>query len=101
MIKICPSFELAHSSLSRFRPTINIGLFNADDLFSIDQDPLVNDHVCACIDVRTLLIGHGRKVSAERGTVVDRVARPGFQVCACSLAPYCRFRGGLPDRATP
>ena len=73
MIKLCPSFELAHSSLSKFCPTMNIGLFNGDDLFLIDQVPLVNDHVRAFIDARILLIGHGRIVSAERSTIIDRV----------------------------
>jgi len=52
---------------------MNIGLLNGDDLFLIDQDPLVNDHVCGCIDARILLIGHGRIASVERGTVIDRV----------------------------
>jgi len=40
---------------------MNIGLFNGDDPFSIDQDPLVNDHVCAGIDVRSLLVSRGRR----------------------------------------
>jgi len=52
---------------------MSIGLFNGDDLFLIDQDPLVNDHVRAFIDARILLVGHGRIVSAERSTILYRV----------------------------
>ena len=68
---------------------MNIGLFNGDDLFLIDQDPLVNDHVCAFIDARILLIGHGRIVSAERSTIIDRVR------AVPALSHSARNRAGL------
>ena len=72
---------------------MNIVLFNGDELFLIDRDRMVNDHVCACIDVRTLLIGQGRVVSAERGTVIDRVR--------AARVPGVRVFGGALSSSTP